>query len=96
MTGSVPRLHVLMFVNAETELVPGVSLRGLFLKLPASPPVDFRMIVLGFVGVGVRYPPPALAYFLSMRCSSGHRLRCKVAFPSTLALLGTLRGTTEF
>jgi hypothetical protein len=57
MIGSVPRLPVLMFVNAEPELVPGVSLRGFFLKLPASPPVDFRMIVLGFAGVGVRYPP---------------------------------------
>jgi hypothetical protein len=60
MTGSVPRLPVLMFVSAEPELVPGVSLRGLFLKLPTSPPVDFRMIVLGFAGVGVRYPPPGV------------------------------------
>jgi hypothetical protein len=44
---------VLMFVNAKPELVPGVSLHGLFLKLPASPLVDFQMIVLGFAGVGV-------------------------------------------
>jgi hypothetical protein len=39
--------------------------------------------------------PPALAYSLSMRCSSGHRLSCKAAFPSILALLGTLLGTAE-
>jgi hypothetical protein len=30
-----------------------------------------------------------------MRCSSGHRLSCKAAFPSILALLGTLLGTAE-
>jgi hypothetical protein len=47
-----------MFVNAELELVVGVFLRGLFLELPTSPPINFRMIVLGFASVGVRYPPP--------------------------------------
>ena len=52
-----------MFANTELELVSSVSLRGLFLKLSASPLVDFRMIVLGFIGVGVRYPPPSVGIF---------------------------------
>jgi hypothetical protein len=49
-----------MFVNADPELVAGVSIRGLFLELLASPPVDFLMITLGFVGIGVLYPPPGV------------------------------------
>jgi hypothetical protein len=84
-----------MFVNAEPEPVPGVSLRGLFFKLPASPPIDFRMVVLGFAGVGVDTLPLASAYSFLTCCSSGHHLSCKAAFPSTLALLGTLLGTAK-
>jgi hypothetical protein len=49
-----------MFVNAEPELVAGVFLRGLFLELLASPPIDFRVIGLGFADMGVRYPPPSV------------------------------------
>jgi hypothetical protein len=49
-----------MFVNAEPELVTGISLLGLFFELPASLPADFRMIVLGFAGMGVRYPLPGV------------------------------------
>jgi hypothetical protein len=49
-----------MFVNADPELVAGVSIRGLFLELPTSPLVDFLVICLGFAGVGVLYPPPGV------------------------------------
>jgi hypothetical protein len=49
-----------MFVNVEPKLVAGVSLRGFFLELPVSPQVDFLVIYLGFVSVGVRYPLPGV------------------------------------
>jgi hypothetical protein len=69
-----------MFVSANPELVAGVSVRGLFLEIPASPPVDFLVIYLGFARVGVLYPPPGV---------------CKLPFDALLewsptALYGTL------
>jgi hypothetical protein len=45
-----------MFVNADPELVAGVSVRALFLELLASPPIDFLVIYLGFAGVSVLNP----------------------------------------
>ena len=50
-----------MFVSAEPELAPSVSLRGFFLEVPASLLVDFRTTVLGLACVGVPYPPSGVA-----------------------------------
>jgi hypothetical protein len=56
ITGSKLLLIELIFVNAELELVVGVSFFGLFLELLVFLPVDFLAFCPGFAGIGIWYP----------------------------------------
>jgi hypothetical protein len=60
ITCSEPLLAVLILVNSDPELVVGVSVRGLFLELPMSPPIDFLVITLGLASIGILYLPPSV------------------------------------